>query len=274
MDPAWIAVVGTAIGATGATCAAAIAGRAARRQVKSQSVNQQAQWRRETRRDAYSAFLDAGVQARDELTAVWRLFRAPNPDLAEIDARLSAAEPFINSVKRSSATVFVEGPKAILEPTRRAEENITLFRTLLRRTLTDLRADPEALEHHSLCARQEHLVRNLLDRFAAFARATLDEVEPDWHLLKTDQFAVADEELRWLKKLISERLKMDEGLIQVKGTPVSQGLDSLDILVILHRIEEEWGIRPDGAWPISSFFDESIEDIAGYIAAQRNPPKA
>ncbi|MEU1728923.1 hypothetical protein [Nonomuraea sp. NPDC005692] len=270
MDPAWIAVVGTAIGATGATSAALIAGWAARRQANVQSVSQRAQWRRQTRRDAYSAFLDAGVQARDELMVVWRLLREASPDVVRLDAQIASVEPHINAVKRASATVFVEGPQAILEPTRRTEENITLFRTLLRRTLTDLRAGRDVKEYLSLCDRQDHQVRDLLDRFAAFARAVLDEVEPDWNLLSIVEVSDVDEELQWLKKAMSERLEIDESEIDVKGRLTGQGYDSLAVFVLFSRIQAQWGVAPDGGWPISSLFDKSVEEIAGYIATQRN----
>ncbi|RJL35552.1 acyl carrier protein [Bailinhaonella thermotolerans] len=272
MDPAWVAVIAAAVGALGAAGAAAIAGRAARRQITMQSAGQRDQWRRQTRRDAYSAFLDAGVQARDELTSVWRLFKTRDPDLAGIDEKITNTEPFVSAVKRASATVFVEGPTGILEPTLRAEESITLFRALLRQTLADLRAGRDATEYLALCARQEHLVRDLLDRFAAFARGALDEAEPERMPLNPPQAPAAEEEVRRLRKEISEHLETDESRIDVKSRLVDQGLDSLHVMVILNRVARDWGVRPDGAWPISSFFDKSIEEIAAHMAAQRDHP--
>jgi hypothetical protein len=122
-----LALLSTAIGATGAAGAAAISGWSARRQAAGQIISQQTQWLREKRRDTYGAFLDAGVQARDELTTVWRLLKGRNPDLSTIAARLEADRSMVNSVKRASATNFVEGPELILEPTRRAEESIVLL---------------------------------------------------------------------------------------------------------------------------------------------------
>ncbi|HVK22052.1 MAG TPA: hypothetical protein VM677_11895 [Actinokineospora sp.] len=102
MDPAWVAVVGTAIGATGATGAAALSGWSARRQDVHQHAGQRSQWQHEKRRDAYSGLLDAGVQARDELAAVWSLLKARDRDPAVLQPRVDALQPLVDAVKRAS----------------------------------------------------------------------------------------------------------------------------------------------------------------------------
>jgi hypothetical protein len=269
MDPAWVAVLGTAVGAAGATAAAAISGWSARRQANAQSISQQTQWQREKRRDTYGAFLDAGVQARDELAAIWRSLNKRDPDLAAVAARLDAARELITGVKRASATNFVEGPELILEPTRRAEETIVLFHTLLQVTaqeMTEGAGDTRQL----MCNRQEAAVREILDRFAAAAREVLNGTKEEPALLDTAGLPNADDELAWLRTVLAERTGLGADEIDVRRPLFELGLDSLGCLEVLNLAAARGSLERSHIWPVSSLlFTVSIEEVAGYLATIR-----
>lgn len=265
MDPAWTAVLGTAIGATGATVAATITGWSARRQSRVQHANDQSQWRREKRRDTYSAFLDAGVQARDELTAIWRLLKAADCDTAQVARRLANVDSLVKAVRRASATNFIEGPGPILEPTRRAEESIVLFEALLNGALTDSTG-----KHLRMCTRQEAYVRGILDRFAAAAREVLEGVEQRHELLVLPPARDSSDELTWLVATIAKALETTPAEINVTRPVVESGLDSLSLLFVFRQADDELNMPHDHIWPLSSLlFTASIKEVAEYIAATR-----
>lgn len=270
MDPAWIAVVGTAIGVAGATGAAAIAGWSARRQASAQNISQEHQWQREKRLDAYSAFLDAGVQLRDELAAVWRLLKSPTQDAIAIRARLESADPLVNTFRRASARNFVIGPERIREPTRRAEESVVLFHVVLRAAIKDLEERRSIRDRLLTCARQEAHVRDLLDRFSASAREELNGEEADSRLLKKLPPAPAENELAWLLKIVAGKLQISEKEIDIKRPLFETGLDSLGLLECSAEAIMEFDLSGEESWPISSLlFTEPIEKVACYIAELR-----
>ncbi|MEU5879468.1 acyl carrier protein [Spirillospora sp. NPDC047279] len=273
MNPAWIAVVGTAVGAMGATAAALIAGWSARRQTTHQSLSQEMQWHREKRRDSYSSFLDSGVQARDELASIWRLLRASDPDIEQVVTRLEEARPLVQDVRRASATVFVLGPQEILEWTRRAEESIVLFHNLLRAAAKDLRQGNEISHRIPLCIQQDAQVRDILDRFAASAREVLTGTGATSALLPSPPPAQATEELTWLVARISEALDIPESEIDTSRPLFEAGLDSLAVLEITSMADKEFHLeKQEAGWLISSLlFAKTIEEVATHLAAQRHP---
>ena len=271
MDPAWVAVLGTAVGAAGATGAAAISGWSARRQATAQGISQQSQWQREKRRDTYGAFLDAGVQARDELAAVWRSLNRRDPDLTAVTARLEAARGLVSTVKRASATNFVEGPELILEPTRRAEETIVLFYALLQVTVQEVSEGCDLSGRQLMCNRQEAAVREILDRFAAAAREVLNGTKQEPVLLDTAALPTAADELDWLRRTIAERAGLSQEEVDVRRPIFECGLDSLACLELLNLAATRVGAKRNHIWPVSSLlFTVSVEEVAGYLAALRS----
>lgn len=275
MDPAWIAVAGTAIGAAGAAGAAAIAGWSARRQASAQSISQHDQWLFEKRVDVYSAFLDAGVQARDDLTAIWRLLKTPSQDVAAIRTHLESAESLIKSVSRASAEAFSISPDSILKPTRQAEENIVLFHAVLRAAIEDLEDGRNIKDRLLMCARQQVYVRDILDRFSASARTVLNGGGPEDGSLKEHPLAPAEEELMWIVKTIAEKLQLDGDDIDAKRPLFETGLDSLGLLECSAKAIEEFDLPSDESWPISSLLSaDSIEEVAYYIAKLRRTQHA
>lgn len=267
MDPGWIALIGAAVGAVGASSAAAIAGRSARRVALSQKASDSVQWQREKRRDAYAAFLDAGAQARDELTAIWRLVRSAGTDDAGIRSRLESAHSLTDQVRRASATNFVEGPQSILVPTRRAEENIVIFRRLLEELLLKPPSERNAVEAAGVCLSLEAQIRSDLDRFAASAREVLDAAEHQSVLVDAPSLPPAAAELEWLLARIRE-FQPEPWPIDVKRPLFETGIDSLALIQIGARARHEFAVDGEG-WLISSLAMQSVEDVAGHLAQGR-----
>ncbi|MEW1793468.1 hypothetical protein [Streptomyces niveus] len=116
MDPGIAAVFGAAVGVVGSTLAAAVAGFSAQRQVRSEHTH----WRRQLRRDAYTAF----IAKADE---VHRLLAGIEAELISPEVHFELVRDEIDRVKATlqedlaaaQATVEIEGPEKLA---RTAEE--------------------------------------------------------------------------------------------------------------------------------------------------------
>jgi hypothetical protein len=257
--------------------AAAVAAWSARRQASAQSASQENQWLREKRLDAYSTFLDAGVQARDELAGAWRLFKASNREISAIRTQLESAYPLVISVNRASAQIHATGPEPVLYPTKQAEENIVVFHRLLLATIGELEANRSVDDDLLLCAQQYARVRSLLDSFAASTREVFGGDNPEGELLKVRSIAPAEEELAWLVNAIAGELLLGAEGIDVKRSLFEAGIGSIQLVRFFAMAEMEFGLSGSEGWSISSLlFKESIEEVALYIAElrrRRNTPQ-
>ncbi|MET8796360.1 acyl carrier protein [Nocardia sp. NPDC004568] len=275
MDPAWIAVIGTAVGAAGVGGAATVTGWFNRRQVGQQVTGTQAQWHREKRCDAYSAFLDAGVQARDELAGVLRSIHGPGRNAATIRGRLHTADSLVQNVRRSCATVFVLGPDAVLASARRAEEAVVLFQRFLYRTVEDLESGRDPQLNLEICARWNPQIHASLDEFSAATREALGGAAPPPRP-SNGREAVRGRngsatELQWLLTLISSEFGPAIEDIDPKSSLVLHGMSSLELVRIFHRAEVEFGLRRGGLWTIQSMYELTIDELADLIATERVP---
>ncbi|MFF2574762.1 hypothetical protein [Streptomyces goshikiensis] len=112
MDAALAGLVGALAGAilgTGGTLTATLL------TTRAQAHAQYAQFSRDGRRSAYSAFLSAGTAFRTEAKKWEELAFSTSPDEPAIAAALAAAEGLRPDVVRAAQVVAVEGPDAVTE---------------------------------------------------------------------------------------------------------------------------------------------------------------
>lgn len=116
MDSGIAAVVGAAVGVAGTTLAAAVAGMSAQRQVRAEHRH----WRRQLRRDAYSAFTAKADEVYKMLKDVDAELVRPNADLDTARDRVAQARSMLHDgLAGAQATVEIEGPEKLA---RMAEE--------------------------------------------------------------------------------------------------------------------------------------------------------
>ncbi|GAA3908162.1 hypothetical protein GCM10023084_70460 [Streptomyces lacrimifluminis] len=177
MDQGLAAVLGATVGVLGTVSASAISGWSARQQVQSQAKIEHAQWRRQTRRDAYSAFLAPANEARTTLKIAARALIGDNPDLPEADRRLQVAQEQLAVVQAAWAGLAVEGP----EPVEQAAHSVRTGLHSMRTTLLAWRDSMGApdlnvtfVERHAVEATR---ISERIGRFTAAARTALDDTE-------------------------------------------------------------------------------------------------
>lgn len=116
MDSGVAAVMGAAVGVVGTTLAAAVAGISAQRQIRSEHRH----WRRQLRRDAYSAFTAKADELHKALKEINAGLIAPGADLDVLREGLGAARGLLHGgLADAQATVEIEGPEKLA---RMAEE--------------------------------------------------------------------------------------------------------------------------------------------------------
>ncbi|MFJ3339405.1 hypothetical protein [Streptomyces sp. NPDC086766] len=108
--------MGAAVGVVGTTLAAAAAGLSAQRQVRAEHRH----WRRQLRRDAYSAFTARADELRKILKEINRELITPGANLEGVRTALDGARGLLNGgLADAQATVEIEGPEKLA---RMAEE--------------------------------------------------------------------------------------------------------------------------------------------------------
>lgn len=183
-------VVGAAVGAAGAVTASAVTGRA-------QSRGQHAHWRRDVRRTAYAAYLNA---ARDAHEKIANLDTAMSVDVAQnVPAETSflrfgelvpAAQAALEQVHRHQLIVELEGPPpvvaACLEVTLALHTwfAVGLDRwqpTIMDQVLSTIRRDrslftpPSSSDFPSDHLDQAHYVSKRIESFTLICRGVLDD---------------------------------------------------------------------------------------------------
>jgi hypothetical protein len=116
MDSGVAAIIGAAVGVVGTTLAAAVAGLSAQRQARAEHRH----WRRQLRRDAYSAFTARADELRRVLKEIDTRLITPGADLDVIRETLGVARGLLQGgLADALATVEIEGPEKLA---RMAEE--------------------------------------------------------------------------------------------------------------------------------------------------------
>ncbi|OIJ86445.1 hypothetical protein BIV25_41240 [Streptomyces sp. MUSC 14] len=104
------------MGVVGTTLAAAVAGLSAQRQVRAEHRH----WRRQLRRDAYSAFTAKADELHRALKEINAKLVTPAPDLDALRESLAGARGLLHgALADAQATVEIEGPEKLA---RMAEE--------------------------------------------------------------------------------------------------------------------------------------------------------
>jgi hypothetical protein len=138
-----------------------------------QSIVDHAQWRRQSRRDAYSAFLAPAHEARNALKRAARTL-INGADVEAAHRQLQAAHDSLGEVQAAWAALAVEGPESV-------EQVANGVKTALHSMHTTLLAWRDSPEHpHNVKFVERHavevtLVAERIGTFAATARAALDE---------------------------------------------------------------------------------------------------
>ena len=263
-------MVGTTVAAAGASAAAVVTGWSNRRQAGVQAVGTEEQWHREKRCDAYSAFLDAGVHARDELAAVLRSIQRPGRDTTTTEARLHTTDSLIQNVRRSCATVFVLGPEVVLTPARRAEEAVVLLQRFLYEAVDNFESGQDPQLNLDICARLNSQIHASLDEFSAATRQALGGVAPPSTDKKADPRRIdSSAELQWLLSLMSSEFGEAAEDIDPTLTLFHYGMASLEIVLVFQRAETEFDLPRGSLWTIRPMFELTIEELADLIATEQ-----
>jgi len=113
VDQGLAAVLGATVGVLGTVAASVISSASTRRQLEGQAKVEHSQWRRQLRRDAYSAFLAPANESRSALKMAARALIGDAPDTTEADRRLQIAQDQLVLVQAAWASLAVEGPEAV-----------------------------------------------------------------------------------------------------------------------------------------------------------------
>lgn len=110
MDAGIAAIVGAAVGVVGTTLAAAVSGMSAQRQVRAEHRH----WRRQLRRDAYSAFITKADEVYRLLKEIDTELVRPTVDFDSVLALVVQARTALhNELADAQATVEIEGPEKL-----------------------------------------------------------------------------------------------------------------------------------------------------------------
>ncbi|MET9667446.1 hypothetical protein ABZY19_18940 [Streptomyces sp. NPDC006475] len=177
MDQGVAALLGAAVGVLGTVAASAISGWSNRRQVQTQARVDHAHWRRQVRRDAYSAFLAPANESRTALKAAARALIG-EVDVEEADRKLHVAQDHLRAVQAARASLAVEGPESVEQAAHGVKTGLNSMHT----TLLAWRDSAEGAPDHNVTFVERHAVEvtRLAERIGGFtlaARRALDETE-------------------------------------------------------------------------------------------------
>ncbi|MEU5611699.1 hypothetical protein ACI2L4_28275 [Streptomyces sparsogenes] len=108
MDQGIAAVLGAAVGVAGTTLASLLAGR-------NQAAAEQAHWRRQSRRDAYAAFIEASEHVHDHAEQAHRFLDQDAPDVGAAETHIAQARGYVDELDRKNSLVLLEGPHEVAD---------------------------------------------------------------------------------------------------------------------------------------------------------------
>ncbi|MGW3119203.1 hypothetical protein ACWDBW_19010 [Streptomyces sp. NPDC001107] len=178
MDQGIAALLGATVGVLGTVAAAAISGWSSRQQLRAQAGIDHAQWRRQARRDAYSAFLAPAHEAGNALKQAARSLIG-EVDVSEADRRLQTAHDNLTAVHAAWAALAVEGPEAVEQLAHCVKTALHSMQT----TLLAWRDSAEGAFDRNVKFVERHAVEvtrvsERISAFTAAARAALDDTTP------------------------------------------------------------------------------------------------
>jgi len=178
VDQGIAALLGATVGVLGTVSAAAVSGWSIRQQIRAQAGIDHAQWRRQARRDAYSAFLAPAHEAGNALKQAARALIG-DVEVTEADRRLLAAHDSLTAVHAARAALAVEGPEAVEQLAHGVKAGLHSLQT----TLLAWRDSAESSFDHNVKFVERHAVEvtrvsERISAFTAAARAALDDTTP------------------------------------------------------------------------------------------------
>ncbi|MER6623898.1 hypothetical protein [Streptomyces sp. NPDC000931] len=176
MDQGLAALLGATVGVAGTVLASAITGWSARQQVQAQARAEHAHWRRQVRRDAYSAFLAPASEAQHALKMAGRAFMGEE-DVEEVDRRLQHAQGQLALAQAAWANLAVEGPETVEQASRNVYTTLRSMQT----TLLAMRDSPDNGPNGDVPFVERHAVEvgrlsERIGEFTAAARSALDDI--------------------------------------------------------------------------------------------------
>ncbi|QKG22620.1 Proline dehydrogenase [Actinomadura verrucosospora] len=165
-------MLGAAVGSLTTLGAAVVNGR-------TQARTQHVQWRRQHRRDAYTAYLGALHDRDIAMDAILDAAQADPPDLPELDEKVRHFVARARAVHRATEVVILEGPPSIVEATDRIAEESRGLSEIMQRMVKDAHAadTTERAEHSASAASRERRLYRAVSDFRLQARSVLGNAD-------------------------------------------------------------------------------------------------
>ncbi|MEV7723681.1 proline dehydrogenase [Streptomyces sp. NPDC087917] len=172
MDSGLAALLGAAIGSATTLGAALVNGRA-------QARSQQAQWRRQHRRDAYADYLRALHDRDVAMDAVLDALRADGPDLVDIDEKTGHFVTLAREVHRACEVVILEGPSSLARSTERVIHASSDLSRVVRQMAEHARTGDTThrTETAALAAERQGALYQAVKGFRLSARTVIDSTD-------------------------------------------------------------------------------------------------
>lgn len=106
MDQGIAALLGALVGVGGSALASFLSGR-------HQAAAERAHWRRQSRRDAYAAFIEAVERFYDEIEQARTLLIQVRPDTEAASAHITQAKTHADELDRKTSLILLEGPDEV-----------------------------------------------------------------------------------------------------------------------------------------------------------------
>ncbi|GGQ87127.1 hypothetical protein GCM10010267_57480 [Streptomyces griseorubens] len=167
-------MLGASVGVVGAATTSVLTGWHARQQSRDQARIDHARWRREIRRDVYTATLVPITEAREVARQASRALVREDAG-ADVEPLLARLDELIHAIRASCARLYLEGPKdvavaanAVLSALQIVDNNLVTWR-LARRSAPESLV--EYIERHTLKSAE---LSHSITRFADEASKALD----------------------------------------------------------------------------------------------------
>lgn len=177
MDQGLAALLGATVGVVGTVAASAISSGATRRQLEGQAKVEHSHWRRQLRREAYSAFLAPANESRTALKMAARALVGDAPDMAEADRQLRIGQDQLALVQATWAGLAIEGPESVEQAAHSVHLGLHSMHTTLL-AWRDSSGAPDRnvnfVERHAV---EVTMVSERLSSFTSAARTALDDTD-------------------------------------------------------------------------------------------------
>ncbi|WP_328930097.1 hypothetical protein OG429_39745 [Streptomyces sp. NBC_00190] len=171
MDSGVAAVVGAAVGVVGTTLAAAVAGLSAQRQIRAEHRH----WRRQLRRDAYSAFTAKADELHKALKEINAELITPGADLDALRASVAGARASLHGgLADAQATVEIEGPEKLARVAEELSRSLSACIAAISAATLGQGGGPSVVTEHQEVRRFLDHASSKRAQFVEHARRTID----------------------------------------------------------------------------------------------------